>query len=438
MKTIANEIIKRLQKDGYTAYIAGGAVRDMLLGLPSKDIDIATSATPDQIELTFSKTYPIAKHYGVMHVMEGGQLFEVATFRSDSGSSDGRHPDYVTFTDPRKDALRRDFTINGMFYDPTTDVIMDYVEGRRDLEERVVRFIGDPQRRIEEDHLRMLRAVRFAHQIRGQYEPKTYQAIKDNASLIQDVSWERVRDELDKMLLMETRAGALEDLQDLGLLQYILPEVEKLKGVAQPRQYHREGSVWDHAMAGLRSLNACDDIELIWAVLLHDVGKPDTFHVAERVRFDGHAERSAEIADSLLRRLRFPNASRERIVWAILHHMSLMHIVDEKTSRATRMKWLLHEDFPLLLELQRADASGTDPADLTLYHRLEKAYHDAKNQMESLPPKIISGDILIRECGLTKGKQLGQYLDEIYDLQLEGKIATRAEAIAYVKKEMGR
>ncbi len=432
MNNTACSIITKLQQQGFTAYIAGGAVRDKLLGVEEKDIDIATSATPDEIESLFDRTYPIARKYGVIHVLQGGYTFEVATFRSDSGTSDGRRPEYVTFTEPKEDALRRDFTINGMFYDPVQDEILDYVGGQDDLREGVIRFIGDPITRIEEDHLRMLRAVRFAHQIKGQYEPSTYTAIKEKSALITQVSWERIRDEVDKMLLLPTRAQAMEDLQDLGLLQYILPEVEKLKGVAQPREYHYEGSVWQHTMQGLMSLGDHTSIELAWATLLHDIGKPDTFSVEERIRFDGHAERSRDIANELLRRLKFPNKSREKILWAVEHHMSLFHIVDKKTSVATRKKWLLHPFFPLLLELHRADALGTDPKDLTFHHTLEKEFLALKQEMSELPPKIITGDTLIKECGFSKDKELGKMLEILYELQLEGKISTKDEAVAYV------
>jgi len=435
MKDTAASIVKRLKEKGFTAYYAGGAVRDMLLGIDHGDIDIATSATPDEIEQLFVKTYPIGKEFGVIHVHEEGHQFEVATFRNDSGYSDGRRPDFVTFSNAQEDAKRRDFTINGMFYDPLTKKVIDHVGGEADLKEGVIRFIGDPEERIKEDHLRLLRAVRFAHQIKGQFEPATYEAIKKHAHLIKDVSQERVRDELNKMLLQDTRANAMEDLQDLGLLTHIFPELEKLKGVAQPKRYHREGSCWNHAMQSISSLKKerGDNIKLIWAVLLHDIGKPATFSVEERIRFDGHAQASAEIARKVLRRLRFSNRDVEEICWAVEHHMSLFHLIEDKTSEVRKRTWFLNPAFEILLELHRADIEGTTPSDLTSYKKLKRQYKKIIKKLKRIP-KLLSGHEVAELTGLQPGKELGDIMKALSEQQLLEKITTQKQAISFVKK----
>lgn len=437
MYSTAVQIVKTLREKGFEAYFAGGAVRDLLLNIPHKDIDIATSARPEEIEMLFSKTYPIGKQFGVILVHEGGYTFEVASFRSDSGASDGRRPEYVTFTTPEEDARRRDFTINGMFYDPLSEKVLDFVHGKADLEARVIRFIGDPLERVREDHLRLLRAVRFAHQIGAQYEPATYAAIRQEAHLIKTVSAERIQQELTKILLFPSRASALEDLQDLGVLQYLLPEVELLKGVAQPLTFHREGSVWDHAMKSIASLAGDDakDISLLWAVLLHDVGKPQTFSVGERIRYDGHAELSAKMATQILQRLRFPRIETEKISWAIAHHMSLMQLMDPGTSELTRRKRIMHPWFPFLLALHKADVSGTDPADLGLYDEIKRAQEKVRADLPEILPKLISGEELMQQFSLLQGAELGKVIAQIHDWQIIGEVHTKEEVLEKLRKE---
>ncbi|MBD3328146.1 CCA tRNA nucleotidyltransferase, partial [Candidatus Peregrinibacteria bacterium] len=255
MQPTSIEIIEQLKKHGHEAYWAGGCVRDMLLGIEPKDFDIVTSAKPDQIEDILDDTMPVGKKFGVILAKKNGHTFEVATFRSDSGYSDGRRPDYVEFTGADKDAHRRDFTINGIFYDPTNDHIHDYVQGQKDLNAKVIRFIGDAEKRILEDHLRILRAVRFKNQFNFQYEPKTFQALKKHAPLVVDnIANERIGDELNKIIMLPNACEAFEDMEDLGILQVLLPEIQAMKGVAQPMEYHTEGDVWDHTMLALKSL----------------------------------------------------------------------------------------------------------------------------------------------------------------------------------------
>ncbi len=428
------QIVKKLRTEGFEAYFAGGFVRDLLLGREHKDVDIATSAKPEEVEELFSKTYPVGKSFGVVHIIEGDHQFEVATFRKDSPTSDGRRPKYVAYGTLEEDAERRDFTINGMYYDPIEEKVIDLVGGEGDLRERVIRFIGDPKTRIHEDYLRLLRAVRFAHQIQGQYEPKTYEAVKELSSHITTVSWERIRDEINKMLLSSTRAEAMEDLQDLGLLSHTVPELEKLKGVAQPRTYHKEGSVWNHAMQAIKTLKAPfdEDIRLIWGVLLHDIGKPETFHVEERIRFDGHAEASARIAREVLTRLRFPKRDVEHITWAVEHHMSLFHLLGDRTSEVRKRKWFLHPAFPLLLEIHHADILGTSPHDLSSYRKLMREYKRfvKKHGTEFAP--LVGGKRIMEWTGLKQGKELGALLEDLKEKQLLGEHKKEKDVRSYI------
>lgn len=438
MYSAAVQIAKTLQIRGYQAYFAGGYVRDLILGKEQKDIDIATNATPDQIESIFSNTYPVGKKFGVILVQEDTHHFEIATFRSDSGYSDGRRPDFVTFTNVSEDAKRRDFTINGMFYDPLTEKILDFVDGQRDLAARVIRFIGNPTERLKEDHLRLLRAVRFAHQIDGAFDPKTYAALKKHAPFIQKVSSERIQQEMTKILAFPTRARALEDLQDLGLLHYILPEIELLKGIAQPKIFHQEGSVWDHAMLSIASLSEeeAKDSTLIWATLLHDVGKPATFSVDVRIRYNGHAEISAQMANDILQRFKFPKKFTEKICWAIQRHMSLEHLTDPNISELTKRRLLTHPDFPFLLALHKADVSGTIPADFSLYDEIKKLYSETMQSLPKVLPKLISGDEIMNLLQIDRGKYLGEIIQQIKDWQLLGEVHTKTEVIERLQKKI--
>jgi len=425
------DLVKMLQARGYEAYFAGGCVRDMLLGLPPKDIDIATSAKPEEVAHIFAHTFTagrqLGERFGVLSVVHEGEIFEIATFRADSAESDGRRPESVTFVDAKTDALRRDFTINALFYDPTTDTVHDFVEGRKDLDERLIRFIGDPGQRIGEDSLRLLRAVRFVHQIEGQYEPETYAALRTHAKLVTKVSWERIAAELHRMLMTPSRAQALEDLQDLGLLMHLLPEVEALKGVAQPRQFHREGSVWNHAMHALRSLPEDSTLEAIWGALLHDVGKATTFSVEERIRFDGHAEASAVIAQSILERLRFPRKSREMIVWAIEHHMSLGHLLEPTVSEKTKASWFGHPAFPLLLAVHHADALGTTPPDDGMYRELSAAFNAWQEAEHARAPDVLTGHDIMEILQLPPSPRIGEILQASHEAQHEGQFHTYEE-----------
>lgn len=443
MKSTSVEIIEKLKNAGYKAYWAGGCVRDMLLGIEPKDFDIVTSAHPDQIEEVLEKTIPIGKQFGVILAIKNGHHFEVATFRSDSGYSDGRRPDYVKFTDAENDALRRDFTINALFYDPTEDKLMDFVGGKDDLRDRLIRFIGEPEERIKEDHLRILRAVRFKNTFQMQYHPKTYQAIKKHPKLIAKISTDRIRDELNKIIMLPSPGKAFEELFEIGALELIIPELCKLKGLAQPLQYHKEGDVWDHS---LRALDALTDEEasgdplpakapplaLKWATLFHDIGKYETFKQdGKRIRYDGHSEIGAEIAKKILTRLKFPNKMINRVHWLIAHHMMIVPLFEMPDTR--RRHWFFQPGFEELLEVYRADALGIVPTNLDLYHKLRKLYLHEIAKLKLMPKQLIDGSQIMKILGLKEGREVGKILKYIWENQLDEKFKTKKEVLSYLQ-----
>ncbi|MFA5792434.1 MAG: CCA tRNA nucleotidyltransferase [Candidatus Gracilibacteria bacterium] len=431
MQKTAYQIVKTLQDAGFKAYLAGGCVRDMLLKKEPKDFDIATSALPEQIENIFADTYPVGRSFGVMHVIENGFTFEIATFRNDSGYSDGRRPDAVTFTHAEDDAKRRDFTINAIFYDPILDEIHDFVGGRNDLTNRLIRFIGNPHDRILEDHLRIIRAIRFKNTLGFGYHPDTYEAIKKHAPLADKVSWERVRDELNKIIMARSAPTAFEDMQDTGVLPYVLPELEACKGMPQPMQYHTEGDVWTHLMDALKSLPQSADLVDHWAVIFHDIGKPETFKIAERIRFDHHSEVSAELAERIMRRLRFPRKDIDTISWVVRHHFMMQQLLDMPDGR--KHHWFLDERFPHLLMLFYADAAGITPNDFTMYNKVKEAYQTCLKHFPVRPKPLLTGAEVMETLGLKAGPRVGEILQEIAEKQLGHELKTREEAITWLK-----
>jgi len=433
MQPTSIKIIKQLKSAGFVAYWAGGCVRDMLLGIKPKDFDIATSALPDQIEKILKKTIPIGRKFGVMLAIENGHHFEIATFRSDSGYSDGRRPDAVIFTTAKEDALRRDFTINGMFYDPLEDKIIDFVDGQKDLDARLIWFIGDPTKRILEDHLRILRAIRFKNQLGFQYEPKTYQAISSHAKLVIDkVSNERIGAEINKMLMSDNVVGSFEDMEDTGVLQIIMPELRNLKGCGQPIKYHKEGDVWQHTMQALKSLPKTAELPIRWAVLLHDIGKPDTFKLKERIRFDGHVTRSKEIAQKILTRLKFPRRMVNEVCWLVNHHMIMVQLVEMSEGR--KRHWFLHPYFLNLMQLFKADAIGITPTDLSLYNKILALYRGAMKEMPVEPKPLLSGNEIMDKLELEPGEKVGKILSKLRESQLAGELKTKEDAVKWIKK----
>ncbi len=428
MEVTARKIVSILKKSGFEAYWAGGCVRDILLGIKPKDIDIVTSAKPDEIEAIFEHTIPIGKQFGVIKTIMNDHHYEIATFRSDAGYSDGRRPDAIIFSDAKEDALRRDFTINGMFYDPLADEIHDLVNGQKDLQAKLIRFIGQPEKRILEDHLRLLRAVRFRNQFDFQYHPDTYQAVREHAGLIADkVSKERIRDEINKMLLDKTLPSmSFEDMSHLGILELIMPELENLRGCAQPAQYHQEGDVWTHTMKAIDSLPEDANLITRWATLLHDIGKPETFKLQERIRFDSHASVSADIARKILRRLKFGNSFIKDVAWCIEHHMMMVPLVEMNQGR--KMHWFLNPQFKNLLGLMEADAKGTEPSDLSLYQSIKNLYLKATKRRNKLPEPLLNGHEIMDILGREPGPYLTDIKAELVELQLERKIRNKQGA----------
>jgi len=444
MKATSLEIIEILKKAGHEAYWAGGCVRDMLLGIRPKDFDIVTSAKPDEIENLLEKTIPIGKEFGVILAIQNSHNFEIATFRSDSGYSDGRRPDAVEFTNAKEDAFRRDFTINGMFYDPSSDKVIDYIGGQMDLRDKLVRFIGDPETRIKEDHLRILRAIRFKNTYNLQYHPDTYQSIKKHIHLIEDISKERIADELNKMIQGANAAQAFEELFEIGALEILISELCKLKGLAQPLQYHQEGDVWDHSLRALNSLTdeeitpdplpeTAPSLALKWATLLHDIGKYDTFSVDnERIRYDRHAETGAEIAKKILKRLKFPKKITSRVHWLISHHMMVVPLLEMSDGR--RRHWFLKDAFTELLEVYRADALGIIPLDLSAYHKIKQLYRHEILTLKAMPKNLLTGNEIMEMLKLEAGEKIGKIMTEIREKQLNDELKTRQEALEYIEK----
>lgn len=428
----ALKILKQIRKAGFTAFFAGGSVRDKLLGREAKDYDIATSATPDQIETLFPKTVAVGKAFGVIVVVEDGTETEVATFRADGGYQDGRRPDSVEFCGAEEDAKRRDFTVNGMFYDPVEDKVIDYVGGQIDLEKKIIRAIGDPDRRFAEDHLRMLRAVRFAHTLGFDIEPATRTAIQKHAPDIAKISAERIENEFSRTLTESPRPGdALKELVNLGLINYIMPEILPMIGQEQPPQFHPEGDVFIHTCLML-NLMKDPTRALAYTALLHDIGKPATAFMGEdRLRFHGHERKSAEMAEEILRRLKLPAKEIRQIVTAIDGHMRFKDV--QKMNKATLRKLMGAETFDLELELHRLDCSGSHRM-LDNYHYLRAKAEEMKNE-PILPERWITGKDM-KELGVSSGPRMGELIQLAYDAQLEGRFPDRAALLDWLKTQI--
>jgi poly(A) polymerase len=427
----AAEIVARLRAAGHQAYFVGGCVRDLLLGRPPADFDVATSAPPDQVLALFEKTFAVGAHFGVVLVCTGEIVTEVATFRSDAAYSDGRHPDAVRFSNiPEEDVKRRDFTINGMMLDPANDAVLDWVGGIQDLNAGLIRAIGDPGKRFTEDKLRMLRALRFAARFAFELDPATARAIDRLAAEVRQVSRERVRDELTRMLTEGHARRAFELLDSTGLLVQVLPEVVRLKGVKQPPQYHPEGDVWVHTLLLLQGLPAGCPAALAWAALLHDIGKPATFRVApDRIRFDGHVEAGIRIAEEICRRLRFPNHETEQVLSLIANHMRFADV--RKMKESTLKRFFRLEHFDQHLALHRLDCLASHGS-LELYEFARQRFETLPEQ-QVRPPLLLTGKDLI-EAGYRPGPQFSKMLAMAEDAQLEGVVTTRDQALAFIEE----
>lgn len=429
---VAEGIVKKLVANGYTAFFAGGYVRDKVMKgdfAQIGDIDIATSATPEDITKLFPHTIGVGEQFGVMVVVESGIPYEVATFRADIGIADGRHPDSVIYTDAKEDALRRDFTINGMFYDPVSKKVIDYVSGMRDIDAGVIRSIGDPYQRFSEDYLRMLRAIRFAARFNFRIEDATWDAICTNVRKIHAVSPERIFSEIDRMICQNNPGGALRLLNKSGLLQEVLPEVAALNEVEQPPEFHPEGDVFIHTAKALDFLPDQPSSVLTWSVLLHDVGKPSTMVIADRIRFNNHDRVGAEMAKVILKRLKASNALIESVDACIENHMNFMNVTRMRLS--TLKKFLSRPTILDELELHRVDCLASH-GDLQNYEFVKEKLSLMALEVIK-PPPLIGGKELIA-LGLKPGPLFGEILNEIYDLQLEERISSREEAIALIKE----
>jgi poly(A) polymerase len=432
LRTFASTIVERLRHQGFHAYLVGGCVRDLLLGREPRDYDVATSATPDQVMSIFPETYAVGAQFGVVLVPAPDGDVEVATFRSDMGYSDGRHPDEVRFSaDPREDVARRDFTINGMLLDPVSNEVLDFVGGRKDLDAKVIRTIGDPKQRFAEDKLRMLRAVRFAARFGYTIEPATFAAIEELADEIHMVSRERVRDELTRMLTEGHARRAFLLLDESGLLPEVLPEISAMKGVEQPPQFHPEGDVFVHTLLLLENLPVPCPTALAWGALLHDVGKPATFRVApDRIRFDGHVEVGVKMAQEICRRLRFSTDDTEQVLALIDNHMRFGHATRMKES--TLKKFLRMPHFDEHLALHRADCLAS--------HGDLSTYEFAQERLATIPPEkmrpspLVSGADLIA-AGYVPGPRFKEILNAVEDAQLDGRLSSRDAALAFVESE---
>jgi poly(A) polymerase len=452
LKDHAISIVRMLRERGHQAYLVGGCVRDMVLGREPADYDVTTDATPDQVMRIFPETYAVGAQFGVVLVPPGSpdarelrpavdatsvptdhskaDVVEVATFRSDIGYSDGRHPDRVQFsTDPREDVERRDFTINGLLLDPIKGEILDFVGGQQDLKAGIIRTIGSPEQRFGEDKLRMLRAVRFAARFEYTIDPATFAAMQKLAGNIHQVSRERVRDELSKMLIEGHARRAFLLLDESGLLQQVLPEISAMKGVEQPPQFHPEGDVFVHTLLLLEKLPRPSPMTLAWGALLHDVGKPATFRVADRIRFDGHVEVGVKMAEQICRRFRFSNHDTEQILALVKNHMRFGDV--QRMKESTLKKFMRLPQFEEHLELHRLDCQSSH-GDLTSYEfTREKLVSTPEASMRPAP--LVTGNDLIN-AGYVPGPRFKEILAAVEDSQLEGQLQNKEQALAFVRQ----
>jgi poly(A) polymerase len=472
LRATAVEIVRHLQTAGFSAFWVGGCVRDFLLGREPKDYDIATSARPEQVEKLFKRTIAVGRKFGVMVVLESRHQFQVATYRAEADYRDGRHPERVTFGDAQADALRRDFTVNGLFYDPIAEKIHDWVGGEKDLRAKIIRTIGVPEERFAEDHLRLLRAVRFAAQLGFEIEPQTFAAIKRLAPKIELISAERIRDELIKLFsppgwsssfslsgntlkreLQPSAAGVcgvdgahgvtrptapaargLVLLRDCGLLPGVLPELAATVACEQSPDFHPEGTVFEHIRLMLEKLSPGAHPSLPWAVILHDIAKPATAELdpaTGKIHFYGHEKVGAALAERILTRLRFPKKQIEEIVACVRQHMQFKDV--KQMRKATLRRLLMRETFPLELELHRLDCLGSH-GDLGHYEYLVEQSAELEKQPEIRPPLLAGNDLIA--LGMKPGPALGALLAEIRDKQLQDELKTSRQAKAWVKMKV--
>src|SRR6266404_646642 len=432
MEKTEGEIVTQLRGRGHAAYFAGGCVRDIVRGQTPKDFDIATDAKPETVQQIFSRTYAVGAHFGVIVVVENGFQFEVATFRSDDVYVDGRRPSAVHFSSPEEDAQRRDFTINGMFYDPAANEVIDFVGGRADLDAKLVRAIGDPAERFKEDRLRMLRVVRFATVLDYKIDNQTWDALAANTHAITEIRAQRIRAEWVRIFISPNRVRGWDLLDQSGLMRAIIPEIEAMKGCAQPEQFHPEGDVFQHTRLMLQLLPAKVSVPLVFSVLLHDIAKPRTANVdpTGRIRFNAHARIGAEMSEAIMERLRFSRAEIEATVEMVRQHMVFKDVPRMRVAKLKR--FMARPTFEDELELHRVDCASSHGM-LDNYEFLVGKREEFANE-PIIPPPLVRGEDLIA-LGLKPGPKFSEILEAVETRQLEGALKTREEALDWVKRE---
>jgi poly(A) polymerase len=429
-REVATEIVRRLRSEGFRAYLVEGCVRDLVMGREPKDYDVATDATPPQVVKVFPDALTVGAQFGVVIVPSEAGNVEVATFRSDGPYADRRHPREVRYAHtPQEDVRRRDFTINGLLYDPSSDQVLDFVGGQADIRARRLRTIGDPLERFNEDHLRMIRAVRFAATFDFKIEPAVLAAIRRLAAQIREVSAERLRDEIVKILTEGPARRGFELLDESGLLEQVLPEIKRLQGVQQPPEFHPEGDVWIHTQLMLEGLRQPTPT-LALGVLLHDVGKPPTFAIRERIRFDNHVEVGAKMAEEICGRMRLSAREVERVVELVRHHLRFKDF--PRMKRSTQLRFLRLNGFREHLELHRLDCLASH-GDLTNYEMARKMLEETPKELIK-PPPLVNGNDLIAH-GHPPGPIFKQILRAVEDAQLEGRIHSRTDALRFVEEQ---
>lgn len=430
-RAAAQFVAEKIHAAGHRALFAGGCVRDTLLGREPKDFDIATSARPEEVLALFPGSNEVGAHFGVVIVKYHHHMIEVATFRTDGSYRDGRHPETVTFSNEEEDAARRDFTVNGLFEDPFSREILDYVGGKSDLKNRTLRAIGHPADRFREDALRLMRAIRFSTVLGFEIEAETWQAIRDHSASIARISPERIRDEFSHLITSPDRARGLELFVDSGLAAHIIPELLPMIGCEQPPEWHPEGDVYTHTRIMLGMLAPDAPLELCLAVLLHDVGKPPTQSwdaVVRRIRFNGHDAVGATMAEDILRRLRYPNAVIESVVPMVDNHMNFMNVQRMRTARLKR--FMARPDFKLELELHRVDCASSNGFTDNYDFLLQKESEFASQPL--IPPSLVSGKDIIA-LGLPPNPRFKEWLEAVQTEQLEGRIQDRDQALDFLR-----
>ena len=427
----AVSIVQKLHDAGHYALFAGGCVRDYLMSEAPHDFDIASTAKPEEVEALFDKTIPVGKQFGVILVVIGDDQFEVATFRGESEYQDGRHPEKIWFTNAEEDALRRDFTVNGLFYDPLKQEVIDYVGGQKDLGNKIIRSIGVAEDRFTEDKLRLLRAVRFASTLGFGIEDLTWKATQKMASQINVVSPERIRDELVKIMTRPGAAHGFQLLSDSGLMQVILPEIEAMKGCEQQPEYHPEGDVFVHTKLLLEKLDK-PSVTLAFGALFHDVAKPPTYEIRKgKITFYAHAPIGADMTKEIMKRLRFSNQEIKDVCEAVRYHMTFG---DAQNMRSGKLKrFVMRPTFEDEMELHRIDCLSSHGM-LDNYTFLQDKLKEY--EVEDLKPEAFLSGHDVLKTGCPKGPKIRQLLEEAYDLQLEGQLKTREEALEWLNSQV--